>query len=191
LLSEVKRARTGRRLGRADIRVRALRLLPARQLLLEGERPVRPGSRALDILSTLVERAGDLVTKDELIARVWPCIHVEEGNLRVHVAAVGQALGDGQAGSRYLANVPGRGYRFVPPVVLTEVQAGAPWRPATVVRAHTLPAPLTRMVGRSEIVQRLVAQLPQRRLIAIVGPGGIGKTPPCPGSRSAPRTPTG
>jgi len=94
------------------------RLLPARQLLLEGDRPVRLGSRALDILATLVERACDLVTKDELIARVWPGLHVEEGNRRVHVAAVRRALGDGQAGSRYLANVPGRGYRFVAPVVL-------------------------------------------------------------------------
>jgi predicted ATPase/DNA-binding winged helix-turn-helix (wHTH) protein len=152
------------------------RLLPARQLLLEGDRPVRLGSRALDLLATLVERAGDLVTKDELIARVWPGLHVEEGNLRVHVAAVRRALGDGQAGSRYLANVPGRGYRFVAPVVLTEGQAGATSRLATVERAHNLPAPLTRMVGRSEIVQRLVAQRPQLRLITIIGAGGIGKT---------------
>ena len=152
------------------------RLLPARLLLLEGDRPVRLGSRALEILATLVERAGDLVTKDELTARVWSGIHVEEGNLRVHVAAVRRALGDGQAGSCYLANVPGRGYRFVAPVVLTEGPTGGASRPATVERAHNLPAPLTRMVGRSEIVQRLVAQLPQRRLITIIGPGGIGKT---------------
>ena len=152
------------------------RLLPARQLLLEGDRPVRLGSRALDILGTLVERAGDLVTKDELIARVWPDIHVEEGNLRVHVAALRRALGDGQAGHRYLVSVPGRGYRFVAPVVPTEGPTGAASRPATVGRAHNLPVPLTRMVGRSEIVQRLVTQLPQRRLITIIGPGGIGKT---------------
>ena len=87
-----------------------------------------------------------------------------------------RALGDGQAGSCYLANVPGRGYRFVAPVVLTEGPTGGASRPATVERAHNLPAPLTQMVGRSEIVQRLVAQLPQRRLITIIGPGGIDKT---------------
>ena len=64
------------------------RLHPARQLLLEGSRPVRLGGRAFDILTVLVERAGELVTKDELVARVWANINVEEGNLRVHVAAL-------------------------------------------------------------------------------------------------------
>jgi predicted ATPase/DNA-binding winged helix-turn-helix (wHTH) protein len=152
------------------------RLLPTQQLLLEADRPVRLGSRALDILVMLVERAGELVSKDELVARVWPDTHVEEGNLRVHVAAVRRALGDGHAGNRFVANVPGRGYCFVAPVALTRGQTDTELPSAKVLPAHNLRSPLTRMVGRGAIVRSLMAQLPQRRFITIVGPGGIGKT---------------
>src|SRR5262245_15513130 len=70
------------------------RLLPARQLLLDGDKPVRLGSRACDILVALVERAGQLLSNRELIERVWPKTFVEEGNLRVHVAALRRALAD-------------------------------------------------------------------------------------------------
>src|SRR6202790_2529543 len=96
------------------------RLFPAQRLLLEGEAPVRLGSRALEILTALVERAGELVTKSELMARVWPDTIVDESNLKVHVSALRRALGDGQPGRRYLTNVPGRGYRFVAPVDFSE-----------------------------------------------------------------------
>ena len=96
------------------------RLLPARRLLLQADRPVRLGSRALDILIALVERAGELVGKNELIAWVWPSTFVEEGDLRVHVAGLRRALGDSRGGRRYLATVPGRGYRFVAPVWVAE-----------------------------------------------------------------------
>jgi DNA-binding winged helix-turn-helix (wHTH) protein len=102
------------------------RLLAAQQLLLEGDRPVRLSSRALDILVALVERRGEMVSKRELMALVWPDTVVEEGNLKVHVAGLRRALGDGRGGHRYLINVPGRGYRFVAPVVLAE----EPQRPA-------------------------------------------------------------
>src|SRR3954447_15700684 len=64
------------------------RLLPSQHLLLDGEKPVRLGSRALEILIALAERPDELVTKDELIARAWPDTFVEEVNLRVHVAAL-------------------------------------------------------------------------------------------------------
>src|SRR5689334_22499312 len=96
------------------------RLLPSRYLLLEGDKPVRLGSRACEILIALVERAGQLLSKQELIGRVWPDTFVEEGNLRVHLAALRRALGDGQAGRRYTTNIPGRGYCFVAPVALDE-----------------------------------------------------------------------
>ena len=77
---------------------------------------MRLGSRAFDILVALVERAGETIPKDQLIARAWPDTVVEEGALRVHVAALRKALGDGRAGKRYVANHPGRGYTFVAPV---------------------------------------------------------------------------
>jgi DNA-binding winged helix-turn-helix (wHTH) protein len=85
-------------------------LLPAQQLLLEGEKKVAVGARALDILITLIGRAGEVVGKADLITCVWPDTFVEESNLRVHIAGLRRALRDGQLGSRYIVNVPGRGY---------------------------------------------------------------------------------
>jgi DNA-binding winged helix-turn-helix (wHTH) protein len=96
----------------------SFRLLPRQRLLLSGDEPVRLGGRALDILIALVERAGDLVSKDELMARVWPNTFVVQANLTVHVSALRRALRDGIGGSRYFVNVANRGYYFVAPVVL-------------------------------------------------------------------------
>src|SRR5689334_845600 len=110
------------------------RLLPARQLLLEGERQVVLGSRALGILVVLVERAGEVVGKEELVARVWPDTFVEESNLRVHVAALRKALRDGRDGNRFLATIPGRGYCFVAPVSVAAPPAATAPQPASPAR---------------------------------------------------------
>jgi DNA-binding winged helix-turn-helix (wHTH) protein len=59
---------------------------------VEGGHPVHLGSRALDILVALVERAGHVVEKHELVARVWPDNSVEENNLKVHVVALRRTL---------------------------------------------------------------------------------------------------
>ena len=75
------------------------------------------GGRALDILIYLAERPGEVIAKQELIDHVWPDVTVEEGSLRVHVAAIRKALGDGQLGNRYIANIKGRGYSFVGAVI--------------------------------------------------------------------------
>ena len=152
------------------------RLVPSQQLLLEDGKPVRLGSRALDILIALAERPNELVSKEDLIARAWPDTFVEEGNLRVHIATLRRALGDGQAGKRYVANIPGRGYRFVAPVSLSPEQEPLAPPPSAATRTYDLPSPPTRMLGRDDIVNSLISQLPQRRFITLVGPGGIGKT---------------
>src|SRR6201987_2993429 len=78
------------------------------------------GSRAFDILLYLAERPGQVIGKKELIDHVWSDVTVEEGSLRVHVAAIRKALGDGQFGNRYIANIKGRGYSFVGAVVRLE-----------------------------------------------------------------------
>jgi predicted ATPase/DNA-binding winged helix-turn-helix (wHTH) protein len=152
------------------------RLFPGRKLLLEGNTPVQIGARALDILIALVGRAGDLVTKEELLMYVWPTTTVHEANLRVHIAGLRRLLGDGQMGARYIVNVTGRGYCFVAPLMSSEEPAPATPARAVAGNMHHMPADLMRMVGRSDIVAALAAQLPERRFIAIVGPGGIGKT---------------
>jgi DNA-binding winged helix-turn-helix (wHTH) protein len=103
-------------------------LIPAQRMLLEDGKPLRLGSRALDILVTLVEGAGETIRKDQLIARTWPDTVVDEGTLRVHVAALRKALGDGRAGRRYIANIPGRGYSFIAPVTREQRQPAMPQR---------------------------------------------------------------
>jgi predicted ATPase/class 3 adenylate cyclase/DNA-binding winged helix-turn-helix (wHTH) protein len=153
----------------------SFRLIPAQRTLLDDGRPLRLGSRAMDILLTLVESAGETIPKVQLMARAWPDTVVDDGALRVHVAALRKTLGDGRAGRRYVVNNPGRGYAFVAPV--TRVQART--HPASAdgaAVANNLPAPLARIVGRDDIVAALAKQLGRRRFLTIVGPGGIGKT---------------
>jgi DNA-binding winged helix-turn-helix (wHTH) protein len=92
--------------------------LSIRQRVLRREGVALPlGSRALDILICLAERPGEVIAKQDLIDRVWSDVTVGEGSLRVHVAAIRKALGDGQFGNRYIANIKGRGYSFVGTVV--------------------------------------------------------------------------
>src|ERR1700726_398031 len=88
--------------------------LSSRQRVLRRDGVVLPlGGRALDVLIYLAERPGEVIAKQELIDRVWSDVTVEEGSIRVHVAAIRKALGDGQFGNRYIANIKGRGYSFV------------------------------------------------------------------------------
>jgi DNA-binding winged helix-turn-helix (wHTH) protein len=96
-----------------EISFGSFRLLPTQFLLLEDERPVSLGSRALEILTVLLERPGELVSKQELMARVWPNVFVEPANLTVHMSALRRTLRDGRDGNRFIINVPGRGYSFV------------------------------------------------------------------------------
>jgi predicted ATPase/DNA-binding winged helix-turn-helix (wHTH) protein len=149
------------------------RLYVKQRLLLEGERPVRLGSRAFDVLIALVEGAGTLITKDELMARIWPNAVVEPANLTVHVAALRRALSDGRGGNHFLVNVHGRGYRFVAPVSYVETPMAATH---SLTNQHNLPVCLTPLIGRSDVINSLSAQLSFYRLITVVGQAGIGKT---------------
>ena len=159
-----------------DVSFGPYRLLAAQRLLLEGDKPVRLGSRAFDILTALVERAGEVVSKEELIARAWPATFVEEANLKIQVSALRRALGDGQGDNRYVATVVGRGYNFVAPVRKEEPSRASPSPTIAPAAPHNLPFATTRMIGREEIVATLVTQLSRQRLVTVVGPGGIGKT---------------
>ncbi|WP_128921369.1 winged helix-turn-helix domain-containing protein [Bradyrhizobium nanningense] len=95
------------------------RLLRSQFLLLEDDKPVPIGSRALEILVALLERPGELVSKHDLMVRVWPDVFVEPANLTVHMSALRRALRDGQGGNRFIINIPGRGYCFVASVALS------------------------------------------------------------------------
>ncbi|WP_082637380.1 ATP-binding protein [Bradyrhizobium retamae] len=151
------------------------RLFPRQQLLLQGENPVSLGSRAFEILVALVEHAGEVADKDELIARVWPGLTVEDSNLRAQINAVRRALAEGGTGENYIVTVPGRGYRFVATVVRFTGDAAQAF-PAVPHKGHNFPDRLSRPIGRADIVAMVCSRLQRGRFVTIVGPGGIGKT---------------
>jgi DNA-binding winged helix-turn-helix (wHTH) protein len=74
--------------GESAVSFGPYRLFPAQRLLVEGDKPVRLGSRALDMLIALVEHPGEVVGRDELMARVWPNTHVDESNLKFQISAL-------------------------------------------------------------------------------------------------------
>jgi predicted ATPase/DNA-binding winged helix-turn-helix (wHTH) protein len=152
-------------------------VLPDQRLLLRDGMPIRIGARAFDILATLAARPGELITKDELIAEVWRGIFVDAANLRVHMTAVRKALDDTEG--RLIRNDPGRGYRLIAEVSQEAAAASAGVAKLiheTPAAPLQLPTKVTRIIGRSDFIGVLVAQLSHRRLITVVGPGGIGKT---------------
>ncbi|MFV3370862.1 ATP-binding protein [Pseudomonas sp. NY15435] len=149
-------------------------IFPASRVILEAGRPLRLGQRALDILLALLERAGDVVSKRELLARAWPGQDIDEGNLRVHMNALRKALGDGQNGRRFIVTIALRGYSFVEPLA-TSAQA-TPATSGGQTADHNLPPRRNRLLGREAELERLLVELPRRRCISLVGSGGIGKT---------------
>ena len=152
------------------------RLFATERELKKGDEALQLGGRAFDTLIALVERAGEVVTQEELISRVWPDVTVEEANLRVHIASLRKTLGEGREGARYIVTVPGRGYCFVASVTAAAAQSSPP-REATVSdRLQRLPPRLTRMIGRDETIRALSTQLMTYRFVSIVGAGGVGKT---------------
>jgi predicted ATPase/DNA-binding winged helix-turn-helix (wHTH) protein len=174
---------------RGSVAFGPFRLHAEKRLLEKNDVPVAVGSRALDLLIALAEHAGEVVSKQELMARVWPRITVDESSLRVHIAMLRKALGDGRDGARYVTNVSGRGYCLVAPVtavVETPAVAAAPVAAAKPAISSIpvaspdlppgLPRGLSRMVGREATVSDVSALLATHRFVTLHGPGGIGKT---------------
>lgn len=150
------------------------KLLPNRHLLLRGDTPIRIGSRALGLLIALTDRAGELLTKDELIARVWPNTVVDESNLRAQIALLRKALGDGEGSARHISAVAGRGYRFTAPIASLDDDRTHSLESKD--RRSNLPRQLTPPIGREAAINTVKERFARSRLVTIVGPGGIGKT---------------
>ncbi len=152
------------------------RLFPAERRLERDGSPVRLGGRALDLLIALVGHAGEIVSNRALLANVWPDVSVEESSLRFHIKNLRKALGDTQSGTRYVTNVPGRGYCFAAQVDRME-RADNPRSGGIPVDARSnLPARATGIVGRSDSMETISRDLSRRRIVTITGPAGIGKT---------------
>src|SRR5712675_275543 len=136
-------------LGAIRLRFGPFELNVAERSLMNASQVIPLGGRAYDILIALLENAGEVVGKAELIARAWPDVTVEEGSLRVHLSALRKALGDGQFGNKYIASIQGQGYSFIAPVTrLPPDHNGGHASSGTC----NLPPALGRMVGRNNVV---------------------------------------
>lgn len=160
----------------SQVRFGPFTFFPAQRLLAEDGAAVNLGSRARAILSVLLEYHGEVVTKAQLIQKVWPETFVEEANLRVHIAALRRALGDGQDGRRYIVNISGRGYSFVSPIEREEAPPSREKLAGPGVISSNLPPVLSRIVGRAATVKFASSLLMEQRFVSLVGPGGIGKS---------------
>jgi predicted ATPase/DNA-binding winged helix-turn-helix (wHTH) protein len=152
------------------------RLRAPERILEKDGVPLKIGSRALDLLVTLVEHAPQVVSKRDLMARAWGRLVVNEGSLRFHIAALRKVLGDSESGYRYITNVTGRGYSWAAPVTFVASQATRNEAAAPYSSTHSLPRRPTRVFGRDEVIRALARELTAQRFVSIVGPGGIGKT---------------
>jgi len=141
------------------------------RMLRRDGRVLSLGGRALDVLTYLADRPGEVIAKQEIIDHVWSDVTVEEGSLRVHVAAIRKALGDGQFGNRYITNIKGRGYSFVGTVAGGTENTNAKFSPL-----GRLPVRPIIMIGREAVVSEVSDKLRNERFVTLLGPGGIGKT---------------
>jgi predicted ATPase/DNA-binding winged helix-turn-helix (wHTH) protein len=150
------------------------RLIPSQQVLVRENRPLKLGGRALDILHLLLMRAGEEVSKNELIEFAWPNVSVDESNLKVHISSLRRALEDTLPQATYIATVAGHGYQFVGRLQTEriEIEGFSVDDPPIV---SSLPAPST-LVGRQRDVEGVARALDFTSLVTLVGPGGVGKT---------------
>ncbi|MDB5866383.1 MAG: hypothetical protein JWO70_4189 [Betaproteobacteria bacterium] len=153
-------------------------LLPHhRELRIDG-RAVHLGGRAFDLLLVLVEGRGKLVSKDEILTRVWPGVIIEENTLQVQVSALRKALG---ADRDALKTISGRGYRFIAELTTSGVGAEADGERSG-VSGHAsrtltnLPVQPTEMIGRETELSEVLDLVASHRLVTLIGAGGIGKT---------------
>ena len=156
-------------------------ILPSQRRLLVGGEPVKLGARAYDLLLVLASSRDRVVTKEELLDRVWPGLVVEEGNLAVHVSQLRKLCGPGA-----IATVPGRGYQFTATSVGAVTTNGG--RPAgaapssdgleasPVSAGGNLPAVLPPLIGRETEQLELAQMLAEHRWVTVSGGGGMGKT---------------
>ncbi|UPJ61107.1 winged helix-turn-helix domain-containing protein [Bradyrhizobium sp. 192] len=150
-------------------------LVPRRQLLLLDGRAVKLGGRAFELLHLLIQRRGELVSKDELMEAAWPGTFLHDSNLKVNMWSLRRSLGDTQTEPAYIATVARRGYRFVADVQTSigEIEE----HPAQAEPIPASPPPSRRgIVGRRVEIADIARLLVDLRHLTLAGAGGIGKT---------------
>jgi predicted ATPase/DNA-binding winged helix-turn-helix (wHTH) protein len=164
----------------AAIEFGRFRVLPRRrEFLIEG-RPVELGGRAFDVLMTLIEARGAVVSKDALMKRVWPDRIVEENNLQAQISALRRAFA---ADRDLIRTIAGRGYQFTGEIRSVSAQPQVPASaampqptPAPSAPPTNLPEPVSELIGRDDELREILNLAAAHRLVTLTGAGGIGKT---------------
>lgn len=154
---------------KSAIRFGPFEVRPAERLLLRDSVRVNLGARAMDVLLLLLENHHRVVSKAELLDTVWSGLVVEEANVHVQVSTIRKELGAGR-----IATIPGRGYRFVAPL-LGETDSPAIARPEATVRTN-IRAEIEELVDRADDLVGLEAAVSRCRVVTVLGAGGVGKT---------------
>src|ERR1700758_1100614 len=149
--------------------------LARREMRLNGV-PTDIGSRAFEIVETLVQSAGELIDKYDLMNRVWPGAVVEDNTLQAQISAIRKVLGPDRG---LLKTIAGRGYRLLGDWVIQQADfAAAGMRAAETPRGHVtnLAASPSELIGRKIAEAQLLELLSTYRMVTMTGPGGIGKS---------------
>ena len=153
--------------------------------LRRGGNRIRLTRQPMDLLLLLLERHRDLVSREDIVARLWGSdVHVDvDAGIHTAILKIRQVLGDSRESPQFVETVSGKGYRFIAPVEVASPAPPAPslaLSPAPERRAntgrHNLPAELTSFVGRRKQLLELPGVLASSRLVSLIGAGGVGKT---------------
>jgi DNA-binding winged helix-turn-helix (wHTH) protein len=153
-------------------------VLPDRREVLADRRPIKLGGRAFDVLMTLIEAHGAVVSKEALMARVWPGRTIPENNLAAQIKALRAAFGAERA---LIRTVSGRGYQFTGEISAVPASPGEPVAevatpPVSVLSPTNVPEPVSELIGREEELSEILNLVATHRLVTLTGAGGIGKT---------------
>lgn len=152
-----------------------------RLTLSRGGQPEPVEPQVFDLLHYLIRERGRVVTKEELLDELWGDRFVSESALTTRIRSARRAVGDDGTRQSVIRTAHGRGYEFIAEVVEREdaaepapaPAAATPDEPAT---ARRLPAPVTELIGRDDILDELEERIDEHRFLTLIGPGGVGKT---------------
>lgn len=151
-------------------------VVPRRREVLHRGAKIDIGNRAFDLLLYLVESRGDVLSKDQIVARVWNNRVVEDNTVEGQISALRRALGEDRLAIR---TVNGRGYQFVGDLIIAGPRSDKSPVPRADIATHSgiaLPVDIDPIVGREHAVSDVRSAIQKHRLVTLVGAGGVGKT---------------
>ena len=170
------RSATGRHVDKVIYECGEVRVDPVNRLLTRGTSEIALEPKAFSVLLVLLERAGELVTRDQLLDGVWGHRYITPATLNRVMTLLRRAFDDDASQPRFLHTVHGAGYRFIGVVDRVPLRGGATRATFGPPAFARLPARLDRLIGRERDIAKLVDLLGHHRAVTVIGPGGMGKT---------------